>query len=173
MEIIIVSLFFLIIFVLVILAAVGSYREKQKRKALDFEKDALYIETKSDLNRMMIKLGLYFEMLEEFLENHDPLKGKYSLSQINSFGASMLQEIRESEQLKNIFKDELRRQELKTYLDELGNNKPSNWSRDVYESYNIINAKAHVYINKTDNANLVKEIKEENEKAFTEYISNH
>ncbi len=173
MEIIIITLFFVIIFVLVVLAAVGSFRERQTKKAKEFEREALYLETKTDLNQIMIKLGLYFDMLEEFLEDHDPLKGRYSLAQINSFGSDMLKDVKDSDKLKNIFKDELRREELKEHIDSLTNVKPSNWKREAYESYNIINAKSHVYINSPENKDLIEKLKEENEKAFTEYIGNN
>ena len=125
-QIIFIALFFLIIIVLVVLAAVGSFREKQSKKANDLEKQIIYHETKNDRFEVLIRLGLYFQNLEKYLENYDPLKGVVSLGQVNNFGANLIISIKKSDQINRVYRDEIRKEEIKEHIDLLNNVKPSN-----------------------------------------------
>ncbi len=172
MEIIIVVLFFTVIIVLVILAVYGSFKEKKVKAAADFEREKIINTTKKDRLSMMIMFELYNEEKEKYLQNHNPLKGNVSLGQINSLGTEILDEFINEEKYQEVFKDKIRKEELKQHFLILENVKPSLWEKKAYESLNIINAKAKIILEDEENEELIKEVKKEYELKRSKHFNN-
>lgn len=165
-------MFFLIILVLVGLATYGSLKERQSKKAKDLEKEMIYNETKQGRYEFLISFGIYIEYLEKYLENYDPLKGTISLGQVNNYGLNLLNKIRKSDEINLIYKDAIRKEELKEHIDGLVNTKPSNWKKDKHEHYNILRAKSAIILDSEKNLELVKEMRKNYENEFTKFIGN-
>ena len=172
MQILIVVLFFTVIFVLVALAIYGSIKEKKTKAAIDFEREKVINTTKKDRLSMMIIFGLYNNEKEEFLKTHDPLKGSISLGQMNALGTEILTELINEEKYKNIFKDEIRSEELKEHFVALQNSRPSVWDKKVFESLNIIKAKSQIILNDEENKELIEEVKKEYEMKRAKHFNN-
>ena len=65
------------------------------------------------------------KLYEEFMKDYDPIKGIISLGQVNKFGVELIKEIANSEELKEIFKDTIRKEELEEHIRCLEKLKPS------------------------------------------------
>ncbi len=135
-------MFFGIIAVLLIIAFYGSRKDKAKRRI-----DQLQIKEGQEASEkkyidVYLKLNEIVNRLEEYLKDFKPSIGMKSMKQINDEISFEIEEIINSEDLKEVYFVEERKQELKPVLDELKKSKPSKWELEAFFAINLIKAKA-------------------------------
>lgn len=168
-QIIFVIIFFGIILALILIAVYGSLKDRRTKKYNELEIEKLRYVTKEDRYIILIKLALYFNYLETYLDEYKPNEGMVSLSDVNLFGENLIEQTLKSEELNGVFKDVVRKEELKEHLISLNKQKPSNWKNSsvTFASYNILKAKAQIILDNEENKELVQKVRKSYEIKFT------
>ncbi len=168
-QIIFVVIFFGIILALILIAVYGSIKDRRTKKYNELEIEKLRYITKEDRYTILIRLAIYFDYLETYLKEYEPNSGMVSLSDVNSFGEKLIEQILDSEELQGVFKDVIRKEELKEHLYALSKQKPSNWKNSpiTFTSYNVLKAKSQIILNDEENEELVKKVQKKHEIKFT------
>ncbi len=168
-QIIFVLIFFGIIIALIVIAVYGSIKDRRTKKYNELEIEKLRYITKEDRYTILIRLAMYFNYLETYLNEYEPNAGMVSLSDVNTFGENLIEKTLKSEELKGVFKDVIRKEELKEHLTNLSKQKPSNWKTSpiTFASYNILKAKAQIILDDAENKELVQKVRKDYEIKFT------
>ena len=157
--IIFIVIFFGIIAILVIVAFVGSKKDKQEKLISNDKKRK--ISTKAEKSRVIIFVSLnkMIKDLEKELKHFKPSIGIKSLGDINKEYSNMIKKIQHSKELKEVYDDPDYKLEIKELLDNLDKCKPSLWSKntDIQFSFNLIREKSNVLSKKDENKEYVKE----------------
>ena len=154
---IILSIFFGIIIILIIVASVGAKKDKVE-KMFESDKRSKEIEA-ADTNRVLIfsSLNKIVIDLNKELEDFKPSVGTKSLGAINNEYIQKLKNIYKSKEVNEIFAFSDYKIELKPVLDELNNTKPSNWSKEATFATNLVKVKFDAISKNKDNKKLIIE----------------
>lgn len=142
-------IFFGIVIALIAIAIYGSKKDKQKRLlnvAEWKENDNL---SKDRHIYLYLRLNYILENLEEDLNDFKPSVGTKTIGSINKQAYDMIKEISESEDLKNVYLINERRDEFKPIIDSFLQIQPSKWEREAFFAYNLVKNKSEAF-KKTD-----------------------
>lgn len=149
-------IFFGIVGFLIILAVYGSRKDKavRQRDVIKRKKE----DTISSAKHKELYLKLYFLVsnLEEKIEHFDPLGGFYSIGDINKNFSKAILDIKNSNDLQDVFLFEERKSEFKPVIDELVNTKPSKWNLESNFALSLIKSKSEFLKDDPSNEELVK-----------------
>ncbi len=144
--IIFIVIFFGIIALLVIVAFIGSKKDKQERLIENDKKRK--ISSKAERSRIIIFISLdkLIKDINKELKNFVPSIGIKSLGDINREYSNKIKNIQNSVDLKNVYDDPDYKLEINNVVNNLSKCKPSSWEKniDVQFSINLIKAKANV-----------------------------
>lgn len=154
--IIFMSIFAVIIIGLIVVAFIGSKRDKRdKQIALD---EIRAIENKAKNNHLKI-----YSILNEVLVYVDDQKEKFSfnsdlisLSEVNNKSNEVIKLIINSSELKEIYKSDDRKLEFKPVIEQLKNVKPTNWRKEAYFAVSLIEAKSKFSSNHDESMKKIK-----------------
>lgn len=158
-AIIFIVIFFGIIAVLVVVAFIGSKKDKQE-KLIDNDKKRK-ISSNAEKSRIIIFISLnkMIQELEKEIKNFVPSVGIKSLGDINKDYSTRIKNIQSSKELEEVFEDPNYKLEMKDAIKKLSEVKPSLWwkNSDIQFSFNVINAKTNVIVDNKKNEKYVKE----------------
>lgn len=155
-SIIFLVIFFGIIVVLIIVASIGSRRDKNEKLV---ENDKIKkIRQSAEENRIAIFVTLdrLINELKKDLKDFKPSVGTKSLGDINNDASSIIKKIAGSKELKEVYASEDFKLELKPIIDELNKSKPSTWDKEALFALSIIPAKLKAIKADKKNAPLIK-----------------
>ncbi len=132
------AIFFGIIFILVIVAIVGSKKDKNEKMVEADKVDKQTTRSNDGRIKIFASLNKLISNLEKELENFQPSVGVKSLGDINKFYTNEIKAISHSNELKDVYKIPDYKIELEPIINELFKSKPSNWSKDAQFSINLV-----------------------------------
>ncbi len=146
-------LFFGIILFLIVVAIVGSRKEKVEKNVRVFEhnkNDELSQQAYED-----IYIDLYKSILDldDQLKNFKPSIGTKSISQINNEFAEKIKDLINSDKLKDLYLIVERKEEFEPIIKQLHNTQPKKWQNDAYFAYNVIKEKGKFLLEKKEQEN--------------------
>ena len=156
-----------IILVLIIIAVIGSGKDKRQRQVDFVEKRENEEFSSTSHKKIYVDLYLDIMKLEEDLKNFKPSIGVKTISQINKDYHDNIKEILKSDELKEVYLIESRKEELQPILAELLSKKPVKWKSEAFFSYNLIMAKGvffHEELEKNKEEKIINEEIDENNK---------
>lgn len=154
---IILAIFFGIIIVLIIIASVGSRKDKMEKM---IEQDKRSQETTAaESSRLIIfaSLNKAIKGIEEELIDFKPSVGTKSLGEINTHYSGIIKKIQRSKELGDTYSIQDFKLEMKPIIDELSKTKPSTWSKDATFSTNLVKVKYDALSKNKDNLKSIKE----------------
>ncbi len=151
-------LFFGIILFLIVVAIVGSKKEKTEKNVRIFEYNENNELSKKAYEDIYISLYKSILDLEQQLKNFKPSVGTKSISQINNEFSSSIKDLVNSKKLKDLYLISERREEFEPVIKELEKIQPKKWQNEAYFAYNIIKEKGKFLLQKKE-----EEKKEEDE----------
>lgn len=159
-ALIFILIFVFIIVALLVIAFIGSRKDKRERiknlaelKIIDEQAKAARIYLLLSLNYLLNFLEL---RTKDFDHNNSPL----TIGQINNKIKTELVTIKDSEMLKQIYASKDFRLEFKPIIDQLLNSKPTNWTKEASFALSLIKNKAKFLLDDDENQQLIKEIEE-------------
>ena len=157
-SIVFLGVFLFIIFVLILVAIFGSRKDKQKKA----KESKIQKGTEEKAKRSHIELYLVLSRLIHYVEdgskNLKPAVGTDTIGTVNKTAKNILERIKNSDELKNVYQSKERKEEFKPILTELYNIKPTNWHKEAFFSRSLIIEKTkHIKKNK-DLKDVVKKV---------------
>ena len=150
------GLFFAIIVILIIVAIIGSRKDKNEKLIENDRRSKLRLA--ADTNRIIIFISLNKAIKKLFKEisNYEHSTATRSLGDVNREYTSMIKNLNNSTELKEVYLSEDYSIEIKPIMKELVKIKPSNWSKDATFATGLIFAKAEAIETKAENKDLIK-----------------
>ncbi len=150
------GIFFGIIIILVIVAAIGSRKDRNQKMIENDKKQKAAL--KSDESRVLLfsSLNKIIKNLNKELREFEPSIGTKSLGDINREYSSIIKAINDSDELKDIYELSDYKLEMNEVIDQLLKNKPSNWERDASFALNLIFVKYNAIKSISENKDLIK-----------------
>ncbi|NOQ50049.1 MAG: hypothetical protein GQ557_00090 [Mycoplasmataceae bacterium] len=141
-AIIFLVIFFIIVGTLLLVAFYGARKDKRD-KTIKLTKENR-IENKAVIShaKLYLKLNSLVNFIEEQTKDFDASTAPLSIGKLNALAQDELRSIQKSQELKDIFASEVRKQEFKPVIDNLIKNKPTNWSKDAFFAVSVIKNKA-------------------------------
>ncbi len=147
-------IFFGIIIALVIVAVIGSRKDRIEKLVENDKRRKIRSKATADRVALFSSLNTIITGLNKELKDFKPSVGTRSLGDINKEASDKVKEILNSESLKAIYLSEDFKVEIKPILDELSKSKPSNWNKEASFATGLVEAKfkaiSHEKENKED-----------------------
>ncbi|NQX83548.1 MAG: hypothetical protein HRS50_02455 [Mycoplasmataceae bacterium] len=150
------SIFFSIILILIIVAVVGSKKDKNEKLVENDKRRKLRIKSESNRIIIFVSLNETIKILEKELKLFKPSVGIRSLGDINKEASTIIKKIISSKELSEVYVSEDFKNELKPILTELNKSKPSTWNKDATFALSLIKAKTKSIIFKKENISDAK-----------------
>lgn len=140
------AIFFGIIIVLILVAIIGSKKDKNE-KLIENDKRRK-IRTASESNRIILFISLNetIEILNKELSEFKPSIGTKSLGDINKSASDIIKKIIDSKELKEIYALEDFKNEIKPILSDLNKNKPSTWKDEAWFALTLVQEKSKAIV---------------------------
>ncbi len=148
--------FFGIIVALIIVAVIGSKKDRIEKLIENDKRRKLRETATSDRVALFSALNDVALKLEAELKDFKPSVGMKSLGDINREASDLIKSIHSSKMLKGIYKSDDFKNEIKPIVDELYKVKPSNWTKEAMFSLNLIHAKYKSLASKEENKEDIK-----------------
>ena len=131
-------------------------KEKLSKEEMEFQDS---IEKTKELQRIVVLLlDLLISSVNKDKDNFDPLLTKKTMSDIDKEAKKLLDTLSSSMELKTLLKDNERKIELKSLIDQLKSVKPTRWSRDAYFACNVITEKAKFINEDEENKEIIAKV---------------
>lgn len=147
-------IFFGIIIALVIVAVIGSRKDKIEKLVENDRRRKIREQATSDRVAIFSALNQLVDSLNAELKDFKPSVGMKSLGDINKEYHHTVKVIAHSKELKNVYHSHDFKIEMKPIVDQLVKVKPSNWSKEALFATGLIHAKfnalASEEVNKED-----------------------
>ncbi len=161
-------IFFGIILFLIVIAVVGSRKDKKEKQVEMFQRKEDDELSKESYEYVYIKLYETILKLNDELKNFKPSVGIKSMSQINQEAQDVIDEILNSDELKKLYLVEERKEEIKPLIDELKSVQPKRWEQDAFFAWNVIMAKGKNIVDSKSENKSNEELVEKNEEISLE-----
>jgi len=137
----IIIIFLLVVVLLLGVAFFGYFKDKKARITLIEENKQ--IEEVASVNHVSIYilLDLLIKDIDKTLDSFDHISSEKSISQINREASLWIKEIKYSKELKDLYQQTNRKQEIAPLIELLFKAKPQYWARDAHFAINVITAK--------------------------------
>lgn len=145
------AIFFGIIGVLVIVAVIGSKKDKNEKLIENSKRKKIRVSAETNRIIIFISLNEAFKNLEKELKDFKPSIGIKSLGDINKEYGNIVKSILQSSEFKEVCYSEDYSNEMKPIIKELNSNKPSTWSKEATFALGLVNAKVKSLIKNTEN----------------------
>ncbi len=149
-------IFFGIIIALVIVAIIGSRKDKIEKLVENDKRRKIRTQATADRVALFSTLNTIIVDLNKELKDFKPSVGMRSLGDINKEASDKIKEIVKSDVLKGIYLSEDFKNEIKPVLDELSKHKPSNWSKEASFATGLVEAKFKALSKKEENKEDIK-----------------
>lgn len=154
---IILIIFFGIIIALIIVASIGSRKDKMEKM---MEQDKRSKETTAaESSRLIVfaSLNKAINEIEAELKDFKPSVGTKSLGEINNHYSGIVKKIQQSKELGETYSIQDFKLEMKPIIDELSKTKPSAWAKEATFSTNLVKVKYNALSKNKDNTKSIKE----------------
>ncbi len=145
-------IFFGIIIALIIVAVVGSKKDRMEKLIENDKRKKLMSSISNDRIALFSFLNKTIEDLDKEVKNFQPSVGTKSLGDINKEAQNKIKKLASSNQLIDIYKSDDYKNEIKPIIDLLVKVKPSNWFKEASFAIGLIKAKFEAL-----NKNAIKE----------------
>lgn len=134
-------IFFGIIAALIIVAVIGSKKDKIEKLIENDKRKKIRTKATADRIALFSYLHELTMGIKKEVENFQPSIGTKSLGDINREANARMKDLADSKALKGIYLSEDFKVEIKPIVDELVKVKPSNWAKEASFAINLVEAK--------------------------------
>ncbi len=134
-------IFFGIIAALIIVAVIGSRKDKIEKLIENDKRRKLRAKATSDRVALFSYLHELTKGIEKEVLEFQPSIGIKSLGDINKEAHAKIKAVAHSKELKGIYLSEDFKTEIKPIVDQLVKVKPSNWTKDAFFATSLVEAK--------------------------------
>ncbi len=154
-------IFLFIIALLIVVGIYGSRKSKKEKVQLVEKKRAIESKAKDYHIQLYVVLDLLIENIKVKVANVHNLN--ISISDVNKWADDVLEKIKDSIELKEMYKSEDRKREFSMIINELSSVKANKWLEEAYFAINLIDNKVDAIYNNSEYKQLVEETKKKYE----------
>lgn len=156
-------IFLVIVAFLVVVGVYGSKKNKREKTKLLNDQKAIETTAKKEHIQLYVVLDLLIKKIDQEMILIEQGHSTKPIGVINQWASEILDNIKNSEELKSIYKSEDRKKEFLPIISLLYQTKATKWKEEAFFSINLIESKMKAFSQSKDYSIIIEETKKKYE----------